>query len=73
MISGYGKIQCAFDRLVATQIAQVLDQQGDKQQKANLWPFFKTFQEEIPKEIVEKYKDTICFMVNKDECMMEAV
>lgn len=27
----------------------------------------------IPKEIVEKYKDTICFMVNKDECMMETI
>lgn len=28
---------------------------------------------QIPKSIIEKYKDTICFMVNKDECMMEAV
>lgn len=27
----------------------------------------------IPKEIMEKYKHTICFMVNKDECMMEVV
>lgn len=27
----------------------------------------------IPKEIIEKYEDIICFMVNKDECMMEAI
>lgn len=27
----------------------------------------------IPKSIVEKYKDIICFMVNKYECMMEAI
>lgn len=26
----------------------------------------------IPKEIVNKYEGTICFMVNKDECFMEA-
>lgn len=34
--------------------------------------YFKTFQEEIkireriPKEVVEKYEKTICFMVDKD-------
>ncbi|XP_059063850.1 FK506-binding protein 4-like [Cryptomeria japonica] len=27
----------------------------------------------IPKSIIEKYKDTTCFMVNKDEYMMEIV
>lgn len=27
----------------------------------------------IPKEIVKKYEGTICFMVNKDECLMEVV
>lgn len=43
-----------------------------------MWAFFKTFQEEMKnrvrtKDIVEKYKETICFMVNKDECMKEVV
>ncbi|XP_059070961.1 uncharacterized protein LOC131862125 [Cryptomeria japonica] len=78
-IPSFGKTQRAFDRQVATQIAQILDRQGDKNSKANLWEFFKTFQEkmkngsQIPKSIVEKYKDTICFMIDKDECMMEVV
>lgn len=31
MIPGYGKIHWAFDRLIATQIAKILDSQGDKQ------------------------------------------
>lgn len=29
--------------------------------------------ERIPKEIVENYEDTIYFMVDKDQCHMEAV
>lgn len=41
--------------------------------------YFKNFQstmqsrERIPKEIVEKYEDTICFMVDIDQCLMEVV
>lgn len=27
----------------------------------------------IPKEIVEKYGDTICFMVDTNQCLMEAI
>lgn len=27
----------------------------------------------IPKSIIDKYKDTIYFMVNNDECMMDVV
>lgn len=27
----------------------------------------------IPKEIVEKYEDTICFMVDTNQCLMEVV
>lgn len=27
----------------------------------------------IPREIVIKYENSICFMVNKDECLMEAI
>lgn len=46
---------------------------------STLWGYFKTFQatmksgERILKEIVEKYEKTICFMVDKDQCLMEAV
>lgn len=29
--------------------------------------------ERIPKEIVEKYQDTIFFMVDTDQCLMEAI
>lgn len=29
--------------------------------------------ERIPKEIVEKCEKTICFMVDKDQCLMESV
>lgn len=27
----------------------------------------------VPNEIVEKYEDSICFMVEIDQCLMEAV
>lgn len=47
MVPNYGKIQWEFDRSVATQITQILDQLGDKLQKDNLWAFFKTFQKEM--------------------------
>lgn len=79
MVPDSDKIQLPLDKPIGTQIAKILDRQGDQQHKANLWAFFNIFQEEmksmvrIPKKIVEKYKDTICFMVNKDECMIEAV
>lgn len=29
--------------------------------------------ETIPKEVVEKYEKTICFMIDKDQCLMEVV
>lgn len=78
-VPGFGKTQWAFDRPVATQITQILDRQEENNKKANVWEFFKTFQEEmknrsqISKSIIEKYKETIFFMVDKDECMMEVV
>lgn len=79
IVPSFGKTQWVFDHPVATQIAQILDRKGDKDMKTNIWVFFRTFQKEIynrsqiPKSIVEKYKDTICFMVDKDECMMKVV
>lgn len=42
-IPGIGKMQWAYDRSVATQTAQILDRQGDKSSKENLWAFFNTF------------------------------
>lgn len=53
---------------------------GDsKARKTAIWGYFKSFQSEmqareiIHTSIVEKYNDTICFMVDIDQCLMEAV
>lgn len=79
-IPGTDIVQWAFERSVAQQIKKGLDRLGNRDnQKAALWAFFKTFQENmkqrvrIQREIVSKYEATICFMVNKDECLMEAL
>lgn len=46
---------------------------------ATLWSYFKIFQsrikdrERIPKEVVEKYENSIGFMVDKDQCHMEEI
>lgn len=65
---------------MVVQIKEALQGLGDSQaQKVILWGYFKSFQgmmqikEMIPKEIVEKYEDTICFMVEIDQSMMEVV
>lgn len=72
-ILGVGKVQWAYHRPVVVQIKETLQGLGDLQaQKCILWGYFKTFQimmqrrERIPKEIVEKYQDTILFMVDID-------
>lgn len=66
-----GKVQWEGDRPVAIQIKDILYRIGDrKERKTAIWGYFKSFQSEmqarerIPKSIVEKHKDTICFMVN---------
>jgi len=68
------------DRPIAIQIRDYLHGLGDnKAQNIALWGYFKNFQnmmqarERIPQSLVEKYKDTICFMVETDQCLMEAV
>lgn len=44
-----------------------------------LWGYFKAFQkvtkkrERAPKHIVDKYSTEICFMVKKDDTLMEVV
>lgn len=75
-----GKVQWAYDRLVAMQIKEGLWGIRDATMRiSSLWGYFKTFQaaikkkERIPKEIVEKYEKTIFFMVDKDQCQMEVV
>lgn len=79
-IPGIGRAQWAFDLPVSTQIKQGLQRLGNKEnQTASLWSFFKTFQgrmknrERIPKEVVVKYANTICFMVDRDQCNTEVV
>jgi len=68
------------DRPVAIQIRDYLHGLGDaKARKIALWGYFKNFQsmmharERIPQSLVEKYRDTVCFMVETDQCLMEAV
>lgn len=79
-ILGVGKVQWTYDMLVDVQIKETLKSLGNSQaQKGILWGYFKTFQsmmqnrERIPKEIVEKYQDTIHFMVETGQCLMEFV
>lgn len=79
-VLGIGNVQWAYDRLIAIQIRELLYSIGDnKARKATLWGYFKNIQslmhdrERIPKIIVKKYKDTICFMVDTDQCLMEEV
>lgn len=79
-IPGIGSVPWAFHVLVATQIKQGMQRLGNREnQTAALWSFFKIFQgrikgrERIPKEVVEKYVNSICFTVDKDQCHMEAV
>lgn len=79
-ISGIGHVQWSSDKMVTIQIRDFLYNIGDsKAKKVALWGYFKNFQgmmqvrERIPKSVVEKYQDTICFMVEIDQCLMEVV
>lgn len=79
-ILGVGKVQWAYDRLVEVQIKETLHGLGDDiVENGILWRYFKTLQsmmqsrEIIPKEIVEKYEDTIFFMVDTNQCLLEVV
>lgn len=79
-VLGAGQVQWAFDRLVGVQIREYLYNFSDsKVHNENLCGYFKNFQKEmherewIPKSIMDKYQDTIYFMVDMDQCLMEAV
>jgi len=68
------------DRPVVIQIRDYLHGLGNaKARNTALWGYFKNFQnmmqtrERIHQSLVEKYKDTVCFMVDTDQCLMEAV
>lgn len=64
---------------MAVQIKEGLQGGDTVARKSSLWGYFKLFQEmmqireRIPKDIVEKYENIICFMVDKDQCHMEAI
>lgn len=75
-----GKVQWVYDIPMAMQIKGGLWGVGDATMGiSSLWGYFKSFQstmkrrERFPKEIVEKYEKTICFMLDKDQCLMEAI
>lgn len=79
-IPGVGKVQWDYDKSVVVHTKEGLQGLGDiVAQTYALWGYFKSFpakiqsRERIPKEIVEKYENTVCFMVNKDQCHMEVV
>lgn len=70
-----GKVQWACEKMVTMKIKERLWGVGDAKMRIfSLWGYFKTFQavmkrrERIPKEVVEKYEQTICFMIDKDQC-----
>lgn len=75
-----GKVQLAYDKLMAIQIKEGLQGLGDTiSHKYALWGYFKSFQamiksrERIPRDVVEKYEITVYFMMDKDKFHMEAV
>lgn len=74
----FGKRQWAFDILVGRQLKNSTATLGS-QRDDKIWGYFNSFQksmrsrERVPKHIVEKYSTNICFMVNKDETIMEVV
>lgn len=79
-VLGVGKVQWAYDRPMSMQIKETLDGLGDAQdKKAIMQGYLKNFQgmiqsrERIRKEIVVKYEDSICFMVDTDQCLMEDI
>lgn len=75
---GSGKRQWAFNILVGKQIKDGLRNLG-QDKESTLWGYFKAFQkamkqrERVPKHIIDKYSIEICFMVKKDENLMEFV
>lgn len=65
---------------MAIQTKEGLQGVGDAVAKKNaLWGYFKNFEEmmqgreRIPKATVENNENTICFMVDKEQCHMEPV
>lgn len=60
------------------QIGEMIRDLGDKFGET-MWGYFKEFQtrmhkrERIPNGIVQKYKDNICFLVDTDCCIIQAV
>jgi len=79
-LPGMKSLYWTSDKPVAIQIREHLHNIGDSNaQRPSLWGCFKKFQnvmqsrERIPKSVGEKYKDTICFMVETDQCLMEEV
>lgn len=75
---GSGRRQWAFDIPVERRLKQSIVALGS-QRDDKVWGYFKAFQKyirsrlRVPKHIVEKYSTDICFMVKKDETLMEAV
>lgn len=73
-------MQWAYDKPIVMQIKETFYGLGDAIVKNGiLWGYFKTFQnmmqshERIPKKIVEKYGNSICFIVNTNQYLMEVV
>lgn len=75
---GSSKKQWAFDIPIGRQLKQSIAALGS-QRDDKIWGYFKSFQKSmrsrvrVPKHIVEKYSTNICFMVKKDETLMEAI
>lgn len=72
-----GDIQWSMDTPAMLQIKNSIKLIGNEFTKV-IWRYFKDFQkrmherERIPEQVVKRYEDTICFMVDTDTCQMEA-
>lgn len=77
-VQGSGKRKWAFDIPVGKLIQDAINNL-EQSREFTLWGYFKAFQnamkqrERVPKHIIDKYSTEICFMVNKDENLMEFV
>lgn len=63
---------------ITVQIGEMIRDLGDKFGET-MWGYLKNFQtrmhqrERIPTDIVQNFKDTICFLVDTDYCIIQAV
>lgn len=77
-VPGIGNKKLGFDILVGKQLSNLLNSMDENKEK-NINEYFQALKARmnarvrLSQEIVNKYKDDICFVIKKDEIWMEAV